>query len=122
MLSRSVASAVAARSQARSPARLSGNHRLRRASVGAVELSTATGSLGVARHWARRRTVLAHAEKGADGAVDIGASYPRLDFFAALECRVVHGSATCDSADQDAETIARPGPTHLSTSGALSSC
>ena len=48
--------------------------------------------------------------------------YPRLDFFASPECRVVHGSATCDSADKDAETSARPRPTHLSTSGALSSC
>jgi hypothetical protein len=48
--------------------------------------------------------------------------YPRLDFFAPPECRVVHGSATSDSADKDAETSARPGPTHLSTSGTLSSC
>ena len=43
-------------------------------------------------------------------------------FFAAPECRVVHGSATYDSADKDAETRARPRPTHLSTSGTLSSC
>jgi hypothetical protein len=49
-------------------------------------------------------------------------SYPRLDFFASPECCVVHGSATCDSADKDAEISARPRPTHLSTSGALSSC
>jgi hypothetical protein len=48
--------------------------------------------------------------------------YPRLDFFASPECRVVNGSATCDRADQDAGTRARPRPTHLSTSGALSSC
>jgi hypothetical protein len=104
------------------PSPITHGHRLRRASVGAVELSTATGSLCVACCWARRRTVLAHAEKGADGAVDTGGRYPRLDFFASAECHVVHGSATCDSADQDAETIAQPRPTHLSTSGALSSC
>ena len=27
--------------------------------------------------------------------------YPRLDFFASPECRVVHGSAACDSADKE---------------------
>ena len=36
--------------------------------------------------------------------------YPRLDFFVSPEGRLVHGSATCDSADHDAEPGARPRP------------
>ena len=55
--------------------------------------------------WPRRRrgfgAELRVAVKGRPRGWSRWGRYPRLDFFASPECRVVHGSAACDSADKE---------------------